>query len=114
MYSMLSNREYYIYPSFTRTLAWLKGKDIELPESFRPEEIENITVYKSESDDGSEIVQDKKEIEKMIPYLVSYEIDDGLKSETDYVLAVLRLKKEGYSEDVSCRLLKSRKNLGKE
>ncbi len=28
-YSMLSNREYFIYPSFTRTLAWLEEKEIE-------------------------------------------------------------------------------------
>lgn len=111
MYSMLANREYYIYPSFTGTLAWLKEKGIELPESFRPEEIEYITVYNSDDtgDAGDEIVRDKKQIQELIPYLVSYDMDDGLKDDQAYVLAVVRVKKDGYSEDISCRLMKKRK-----
>ena len=95
----LSNQEYYIYPSFVRTLALLKSKGIELLESIPSESVEHITVYENEQ---KRVIKDRGQIEKILPELVCSEIDDGIMSRMDDVTVDVKLKKDGQTEYITC------------
>ncbi len=95
----LSNQEYYIYPSFVRTLALLKSKGIELLESIPSESVEHITVYENEQ---KRVIKDRGQIEKILPELVCSEIDDGIMSRMDDVTVDVKLKKDGQTEFITC------------
>lgn len=99
-YMAIFNQEYYIYPSFTRTLALLERKGIELPEAFPAEFVENITVY---DDAGQEkVIQDRKQIQEILPELTNIEVDDGIMSRTNDTVVDVKLKKDGYVTNITC------------
>lgn len=95
----LSNQEYYIYPSFVRTLALLESKGIQLPKSIPLESVEKITVYE---DAKERVIEDRSQIREILPELVSTELDDGIMSQVDDVMVDVKLKKDGYAESITC------------
>ena len=98
-YMVLSHQEYYIYPSFVRTLALLERKGIQLPKSIPLESVERITVY----EDGQErVIEDRSQIREILPELVSTELDDGIVSQVDDVMVDVKLKKGSYAEFITC------------
>ena len=98
-YMVLSHQEYYIYPSFVRTLALLERKGIQLPKSIPLESVERITVY----EDGQErVIEDRSQIREILPELVSTELDDGIVSQVYDVMVDVKLKKGSYAEFITC------------
>ncbi len=95
----LSNQEYYIYPSFVRTLDLLESKGIQLPKSIPLESVEKITVYE---DAKERVIEDRSQIREILPELVSTELDDGIMSQVDDVMVDVKLKKDGYAESITC------------
>ena len=98
-YMVLSHQEYYIYPSFVRTLDFLESKGIELPKSIPSESVERITVYE---DGQKQVIKDRSQIEEILPELVALEIDDGIMSQVDDVTVDVKLKKDGHEEYITC------------
>lgn len=102
---------YFIYPSFTRTLALLEEQGVELPSAFAPEEIESITLYHYFEDDGDadpeeQVIRDKAKIRELAHYLHSRDCNNGWQEDETGYTAVVRIIREGDSTDVPCTIEK--------
>lgn len=103
---------YLIYPSFTRTLAALREQDVELPEHFRAEDVRSLTVY-DYRENGARAdatrereIQEREQIEKILPALVSTECRNRFVEYEDGIDIVLELKSKGYDYNVTCLVRK--------
>ncbi len=107
---MIENDDYFIYPSFTRTLAVLEKQKAGLVEAFDPKEVESITLYDYQTRDGEdskeEKIQDRAQIAELLPCLVSEECDNGYIEFEDSLGAVVEFNDKGYSVTEYCQVLK--------
>ena len=108
--NIMESTDYYIYPSFTKTLAMLKEQNVELPEAFQLEAIRSITLYDYRNEEREEKkITDRAEIEKLLPCLISQECNDGTAEVYDYdISAEIILKEKGYNVSVSCVIRRDR------
>ncbi len=100
-----SPEAYYIYPSFSKTLAELEKQNVELPEEFLLGEVTRIYLYDRRNRDGdSEDVEirDKDKIKEMLPYLVSSGCNNGFQDINNEMNALVTVRKKGYDMDVYC------------
>lgn len=97
---------YFIYPSFTRTLAVLKEQEVELPEAFLLEEVTSIRLFNRLSRDGDTEddveIRDKEKIKEMLPYLVSDVCDNGFENISDEANVLVTIRNKGYNSQVYC------------
>ena len=107
---VIGDIQYYIYPSFTKTLAMLKTQNVELPETFQPEAIKSITLYDFQGDEEEEKeITDRAKIEELLPCLISDGCDNGLISTYAYELrAEILLEEKGYNREVVCLIRRDR------
>ena len=107
---VIGDTPYYIYPSFTKTLAMLKTQNVELPETFQPEAIKSITLYDFQGDEEEEKkITDRAKIEELLPCLISDGCNNGLISTYDYELrAEILLEEKGYNREVVCVIRRDR------
>lgn len=107
---MIESDAYFIYPSFTRTLAALEKQKVGLSETFSPEEVESITLHdfrdKDRQDSSEEKIQDRAQIAELLPCLVSDECDNGYIEFEQSIDAVVEFKDKGYSVMQYCRIRK--------
>lgn len=107
---VIGDTQYYIYPSFTKTLAMLKTQNVELPETFQPEAIKSITLYDDRGDEEEEKkITDRTKIEELLPCLISDQCNSGLISTYGYELRVeILLEEKGYNREVTCLIRRDR------
>lgn len=104
-----SDAYYYIYPSFSKTLAALEKQNVELPKAFVPEEVTRIRLYdrRVRGEDSEDVeIRDKDKIREMLPYLVSSECNNGFEDFSDEMNALVTVRKNGYEMDVYCYVRK--------
>lgn len=103
---------YLIYPSFTKTLAALREQGVELPEDLCAEDVKSVKVYdyrenKSRLDAVQEKeIQDRNQIEKILPALVSTECRNSFMEYEDGIDVMVEIQSKGYDYNITCLVRK--------
>lgn len=107
---VIEDTQYYIYPSFTKTLAMLEAQNVELPEAFQPEKISSITLYDElDEEEREKKITDRAKIEELLPCLISEGCDNGLTDTYGYTFrAEILLEEKGYNREVVCVIRRDR------
>lgn len=104
---------YFIYPSFTRTLAMLEEQKVEMPEmseGFSLDDVKSVAVYDYRDEDvdaEEETIKDREQIAKILPGLISADCNNGFIPLEDEIDVCVELTGNGkYSARVQCLVRK--------
>lgn len=101
---------YFIYPSFTRTLAMLEEQGVEMPEGFSLDNVKSVVVYDYRDENENVVdktIKDREQIAKILPGLVSADCNNGFIPFEDYVDVRVDLAGGGeYGINVQCMVRK--------
>ncbi|MCI9196624.1 MAG: hypothetical protein HFH55_01750 [Lachnospiraceae bacterium] len=101
---------YFIYPSFTRTLAMLEEQGVEMPEGFSLDNVKSVVVYDYRDENENVVdktIKDREQIAKILPGLVSADCNNGFIPFEDYVDVRVDLAGGGeYGISVQCMVRK--------